>query len=98
MSLRRLLVASVALLLPLVAAASAHADGASRCTGRVIEQPFGPWGDLADYFLAPDGDFSAGGAGWTLDGAAVVAKNEPFRVHGGDTSASAWLDGGGSAT
>ncbi len=98
MSLRRLLVASVALLLPLVVAAAAQADEASRCAGRVIEQPFGAWGDLADYFLAPDGDFSAGGAGWTLDGAEIVAENEPFWVHGGDTPAAVRLEGGASAT
>jgi hypothetical protein len=98
MSLRRLLVTSVALLLPLMGAASAQADEASRCTGRVIEQPFGAWGDLADYFLAPDGDFSAGGAGWTLDGAEIVADNEPFWVHGGDTPAAVRVADGASAT
>jgi hypothetical protein len=81
-----------------VGAATAQADEASRCTDRVIEQPFTQFGDLADYFLAPDGDFSAGGTGWTLDGAAVVDENEPFAVHGGDIPASAWLDGGASAT
>src|SRR4051812_40538604 len=98
MSLRRLLVASVALLLPLVGTASARADEGSRCTGRVIEQPFAAWGDVADYFLAPDGDFSAGGAGWELHGAQVVADNEPFWVHGGDTPAAVELEGGASAT
>jgi hypothetical protein len=98
MSLRRLLVVSVALLLPLVGAASARADESSRCTGRVIEQPFGAWSDLADYFLAPDGDFSAGAAGWQLDGAELVADNEPFWVHGGDTPAAVRLAEGASAT
>jgi hypothetical protein len=98
MSLRRLLVAALALLLPLVAAASARAGETSRCTGRVIEQPFAAWGDLADYFLAPDGDFSAGGAGWELDGAEIVADNEPFWVHGGDTPAAVRIAGGASAT
>jgi hypothetical protein len=97
--IRRLLIASVALLLPFAGAATAQADGvASRCSGRVIEQPFAQFGDLADYFLAPDGDLSAGGAGWTLDGGIVVAENEPFWVHGGDTPASVWLDRGASAT
>jgi len=98
MSLRRLLVASVALLLPLVGAASAQAGEGSRCNGRVIEQPFAAWDDLADYFLAPDGDFSAGGAGWQLDGAEVVADNEPFWVHGGDTPAAVRIADGASAT
>jgi hypothetical protein len=98
MSLRRLLVVSVALLLPLVGAASARADESSRCTGRVIEQPFAAWNDPADYFLAPDGDFSAGAAGWELDGAELVADNEPFWVHGGDSPAALRLADGASAT
>jgi hypothetical protein len=96
---RRLLIASVALLLPFAGAATARADEvASRCSGRVIEQPFAQFGDLADYFLAPDGDLSAGGAGWERRGAEVVAENEPFWVHGGDTPAAVWLDSGASAT
>ena len=54
---RRLLIASVALLLPFAGAATAQADEvASRCSGRVIEQPFAQFDDLADYFLAPDAD------------------------------------------
>lgn len=96
---RRLLIASVALLLPFAGAATARADEvASRCSGRVIEQPFAQFGDLADYFLAPDGDLSAGGAGWERRGAEVVAENDPFWVHGGDTPAAVWLDSGASAT
>jgi hypothetical protein len=98
MSLRRLLVASLALLVPFVGAAAARADEASRCTGRVIEQPFGAWDDPADYFLAPDGDFTAGGSGWDLAGAEVVADNEPFWVHGGETPAAVRLDQGASVT
>jgi hypothetical protein len=92
----RLLVASVALLLPFVGAAVAQADEAAPCPERVIVQPFGAWGDLADYFLAPDGDFSAGGSGWALDGAEVVADNEPFLAH--EAAAAVRLDGGASAT
>jgi hypothetical protein len=97
MSLRRLLIASVALL-PLLGAATARADEASRCTGRVIEQPFTAWNDPADYFLAPDGDFSGGGSGWDLAGAEVVADNEPFWVHGGDTPAAVRVADGASLT
>lgn len=44
------------------------------------------------------GDLSAGGAGWDLNGAEVVAENESFWVHGGDTPAAVWLDSGASAT
>jgi hypothetical protein len=94
---RPLLMVSV-LLLSLVAAATARADDSARCEGRVIEQPFVAWGDLADYFLAPDGDFSDGGTGWELAGAEVVAENEPYYVHGGDTPAAVRLESGATAT
>jgi hypothetical protein len=29
-----------------------------------VSRPFAPWGDSALYFLAPNGDFSAGADGW----------------------------------
>ncbi len=43
-------------------------------------QPFAPWQDYADYFLAPGGDIEADAGSWRLeDGAGVVEGNEPFR-------------------
>jgi hypothetical protein len=95
---RRLLTGFVVLLAPLAAAATAQADEAARCEGRVIEQPFTAWEDPADYFLAPDGDFSAGAAGWDLAGADVVADNEPWNVHGSETMAAVRIPSGASAT
>jgi hypothetical protein len=81
--------------------ATAHAsdltDPAPRCEGRVIEQPFVPWHDDADYFLAPNGDFSAGGEGWELDGADVVDDNEPWYVHGQTGPGALRLQSGDSA-
>ena len=94
---RPLLVVSV-VLLSLVVTASASAQESARCEGRVIEQPFVAWDDLADYFLAPDGDFSDGAMGWDLAGAEVVAENEPYYVHGGDVAAAVSLPSGASAT
>jgi hypothetical protein len=99
--MRRSLIALAVLLVSLFAADAARADdepSAARCEGRVIEQPFAPWDDLADYFLAPDGDFSGGGAGWSLSGAEVIADNEPWYVHGGFDAAAAGLPEGASAT
>jgi hypothetical protein len=98
--MRRPLIALAILLIPLFAADAARADepSAARCEGRVIEQPFAPWDDLADYFLAPDGDFSGGAVGWDLAGAEVVADNEPWYVHGGDVAAAASLPSAASAT
>lgn len=95
---RRLLTGLVVLLAPLAAATTAQADSAARCEGRVIEQPFTAWEDPADYFLVPDGDFSAGAAGWDLDGADVVADNEPWNVHGSETAAAVRIPSGASAT
>jgi hypothetical protein len=95
---RRLFIGVTLLLVPLAGAATAQADEAARCEGRVIEQPFTAWEDPADYFLAPDGDFSAGAAGWQLDGAEVTADNEPWNVHGSETSAAVRIPTGASAT
>lgn len=98
---RRLLIALVVLLLPLAGAATARADEGvgGRCEGRIIEQPFVTWDDLADYFLAPDGDFSDGALGWALDGGAqVVEDNEPWNVHGSPTAAAVEMESGASAT
>lgn len=44
-------------------------------------------GDTADYSLAPDGGFEAGGAGWTFtNGARVVSGNETLGVSSGRKS------------
>jgi opacity protein-like surface antigen len=98
--MRRPLIALAVLLLSLFAADAARADDAvaGRCEARVIEQPFTAWDDSADYFLAPDGDFSSGAAGWDLAGAELVAENEPWYVHGVDTDAAVSLESGASAT
>jgi len=95
---RRLLLGIAVLLVPLAGAATAQANDVARCQGRVIEQPFTAWDDTLDYFLAPDGDFSSGGAGWELGGATVVEENEPWNVHGSETAAAVQIDSGASAT
>jgi hypothetical protein len=97
-SLRRLLIAVAVLTAPLGAAEAARADNAPRCKGRVIDQPFTAWGDSADYFIAPDGDFSEGAVGWDLVDASVVEDNEPWYVPGGTTAAAVRLPAGASAT
>jgi hypothetical protein len=96
--IRRLFIGVAVLLVPLAGAATAQADDVARCEGRVIEQPFTAWDDTLDYFLAPDGDFSAGAAGWELGGATVVEENEPWNVHGSETAAAVQIDSGASAT
>ena len=93
MVIRVVLLACAALAVtPAVAAAAG-------CPTQPTAPVFSPWGDGAQYALAPDGGFEAGAADWALDGGAAVAGgNEPFRVGGdADTSALA-LPAGAAAT
>jgi hypothetical protein len=95
MSLRHLLAACTVILgFLLLAAPAARAD----CEGQVLEQPFERWNDFAQYTLVGDGDLTGGAAGWRLDGADLVADNEPWYVHGGDTPRALRLRAGDSAT
>jgi hypothetical protein len=89
----RLPIACAMVLAILFAAAPAYA-----CEGQELEQPFARWGDTAHYTLVGDGDFTAGAAGWDLDGADLVADNEPWYVHGGDTPRALRLRAGDRAT
>jgi hypothetical protein len=92
--LRHLLTACTVILGFLLAAPIARAD----CDGQALERPFASWGDFAQYTLVGDGDLTAGAAGWELDGADLVADNEPWYVHGGDTPRALRLRAGDSAT
>lgn len=87
---------AIAAALPAPASASSS-PGPATCPATPVTQPFAPWGDEADYFLAPDGGFE--GAGWALSGGAeVVAGNEPFRVAGRWDRRALRLPDGGVAT
>ncbi len=68
------------------------------CDDQVLEQPFLPWLDPASYVLVPDGDLSAGGAGWQLSSASIAEENEPYQVHGAGPARSVALPAGSSAT
>ncbi len=53
------------------------------CGARLMSQPFVPWGDANNYFVAPSGTFEYGTSSWTVSGSAwTVAENEPWRVNG----------------
>ena len=84
--------ASALLAAPALAAEAPTA--VSGCAPTPVVQPFAQWGDHADYFLAPDGGFERGAAGWTLAGAARTSGNEPF----GPGASSLGLPAGSSAT
>jgi hypothetical protein len=94
---------------PLVAAAvfaigagSAHAslvpgDGAW-CDSYSYSQVFLPWADLANYTLAPGGNFENSGSHWTLINAARdTSDNEPFDVGGASDHSSLSISNGGTA-
>jgi hypothetical protein len=94
------LVAVAALAIALAAPAGAAAEGVvGACPSSVYEQPFTPWLDFANYVLAPNGGLESGAAGWSLDGgAAIVAENESFYVHGARDTRSLSLPAGSTAT
>ncbi len=45
-----------------------------------VWQAFAAFGDPADYWLAPGGDFESGASGWSLSGARVIRGNETLNV------------------
>jgi hypothetical protein len=65
----------------------------------VLSKPLAGLGDLADYALAPGGNFESGAAGWLLTGsAAVVAGNESAHVGAPTDRSSLALPFGSTAT
>jgi hypothetical protein len=104
----RVLAASLALLA--VTAAPALAGGTATTTvknaalnpgncvvSHALSQPFSLWSDLANYALAPGGDFETGASGWVLSRATVVSGNQPF-VIGTNGQASLRLPAGATVT
>jgi hypothetical protein len=81
----------------LAAALPAGAQAAGDCS-QPTAPVFSPWGDDAQYALAPDGGLEAGASGWALsDGAAVQAGNEQFQVGGADDASSLAIPAGADA-
>jgi hypothetical protein len=90
--------ASTALLASPASSVAAPAPAAAGCPDTPVTQPFAPWGDTADYFLAPGGSFERGATDWTLRaGAGVVDGNEPFQVVGSRDTRSLRLPAGSAA-
>lgn len=65
-----------------VTASPAAASLTNDCEDPPSSAVFSRWSDPAQYFLAPDGGFENGGAGWDLDGSSVVDGNETFELSG----------------
>lgn len=65
--------AALAVAAPLASAAtSTTTTTTSPCANLSYTPVFKAYLDVNNYFLAPDGGFEAGGAGWTLNGSSVV--------------------------
>lgn len=70
----------------------------TNCDPQTVSNPFTPWGDYADYVLAPDGAAENGADEWVLrGGAAVVTGNSPFYAHGATDTHSVLIPKGGTA-
>ena len=80
--MRSIVPAAIAALALLVPASDAAAAVTTECEDPPSSAVFSRWSDPAQYFLAPDGGFENGGAGWSLRGAAVVDGNETFELSG----------------
>jgi hypothetical protein len=95
---RPLFALAVMLVATALSAAPASAQlGPSGCDTPDSSPVFSPWLDTTNYFLAPDGGFENGAAGWDLDGASVGSGNEAYGVSGPGASSLA-LSAGDSAT
>jgi hypothetical protein len=94
--------ATVATLALAVGAPAANAGllvaSAPDCTPKPTSKPFAPWGDQADYNLAPGGAFEGGAGSWQMSGASIVDGNEPWKVNRAGDSRSLRLPPGASAT
>lgn len=74
------------------------APTASACEPAASARVFLPWVDVARYVPVRDSGLEAGGAGWDLDGASVVAVNEPWSIGAPDDSRALAIGAGSAAT
>lgn len=76
-----LVVAAAALAIAAAASPAMASQSARVCPTAAVSHPFAPWGDVADYQLAPHGDVEDVAASWSLTGGArAVDGNETFSV------------------
>ena len=71
---------------------------AAGCPAAPLSNPFAPWGDDADYQLAPSGDIEDGGASWSLTGGAAASRATRRSASAAGDHQSLRLPGVGSAT
>jgi hypothetical protein len=73
-------------------------SSAHDCADQSTDQVFRPWLDPMSYTIVSGGTLEDGADGWSLDGASVVAGNEPWAVHGDGESRALKIPAGASAT
>jgi hypothetical protein len=84
-----------AALLAVAACFAAPAAAQASCDPVPTTKAFEAFGDSSDYFLADNGGFESGSAGWQLTNASVVAGNESYFLAGrGDTRSLSIAPGG----
>src|SRR4051794_25094196 len=80
------------------ASAGLLVSSAQSCASEQFSQPFGKWGDKANYTPVPGGAFESGQKAWTLSGGAKVATgNESYKVRSSTDSQSLYIPAGGVA-
>lgn len=77
-----------ALLAALFILALLPAAARAACPSAATAQTFQQFGDEDYYSLIPNGNLESGSAGWSLNGASVVAGNESYKIGGAVDSSS----------
>ena len=96
MSLAGVLAAVV--LCMLLAPAASKADVTStQCPDVSLLNPFGIFGDFANYTPVANGDFENGLGDWSVYGGNVVSGNEPYNIGNSTDSNSLLIQPGGKA-
>src|SRR5947209_3293160 len=90
-------IALVAACLGMLAAAAPAGAATTSCAIPASTPVFASLGDTSSYFAVPGGTFEGDMSGWSLTGAQVAPRNEPFQVAGLGDSHSLSIAPGGSA-
>ena len=86
-----------AAILAAAACFAAPAAAQAACDPVPTTKAFQPFGDSSEYFLAENGGFESGSAGWQLTNASVVAGNESYFLNGAGDKYSLSIAPGGRA-
>src|SRR5262245_6206948 len=83
--------------LAVAACFAAPAAAQAACDPVPTTKAFASFGDSSDYFLADNGGFESGSAGWQLTNASTVSGNESYFLNGNGDSRSLSIAPGGRA-